>query len=105
MIPESHIKESEEEKIDRQIGSDSEETARIKEITIDDLDTVSKLGQGAYGVVNLVKCGFNGKMYALKVLDKMRVAKFNKIESVMRERDNLFMVNNHPNIMKLESTF
>lgn len=81
------------------------EEERIKDIKIDDLETLSKLGQGAYGQVNLVKCNFNQKFYALKVLDKMHVAKFNKIESVMRERDNLFLVAGHPNIIKLEATF
>lgn len=35
------------------------EEERIKDITIEDLETISKLGQGAYGQVNLVKCTFN----------------------------------------------
>jgi len=53
----------------------------------------------------LVKCTFNQKKYALKVLDKLHIAKFNKVESVMRERDNLFLVAGHPNVIKLEATF
>ena len=53
----------------------------------------------------MVKCTFNQKKYALKVLDKLHIAKFNKVESVMRERDNLFLVAGHPNVIKLEATF
>lgn len=43
-------------------------------------------------------------MYALKILDKMRVAKFDKVANVMREKDIMFDFD-HPNIARLEMTF
>lgn len=46
----------------------------------------------------------NKEEYALKILDKKRVAKFDKIESVMREKDIMFGFD-HPNITRLEVTF
>ena len=48
------------------------------------------LGKGAYGHVNLVqKTGDKGKQYALKVISKEHVIKYDKVESVFRERDIL----------------
>jgi hypothetical protein len=41
----------------------------------------------------------------MKILDKTRVAKFDKVENVMRERDNMFSLADHPNIIRLELTF
>ena len=61
-----------------------------KQVSIEDFETKQRLGQGAYGQVTLVSCFVNDEEYALKILDKGRVAKFDKIESVMREKDNMF---------------
>jgi len=52
-----------------------------------------------------VKCKLNGEQYALKVLDKEKITRLGKIENVMRERDNLFSLADHPNVMRLELTF
>lgn len=41
----------------------------------------------------------------MKVLDKEKITKLNKVENVMRERDNLFALVDNPNIMRLEVTF
>lgn len=48
---------------------------------------LAALGQGAYGVVELVKKKNTGVKYALKVLEKDHILKYDKIESVFRERD------------------
>lgn len=76
----------------------------VQELKIDDFDMIRFLGDGAYGKVNLVKCKFNGLEYALKILDKKRVAKYDKVENVMREKDIMYQLD-HPNIARLEYTF
>ena len=45
------------------------------------------LGQGAYGQVELVSKKNTGVKYALKVLEKDHILKYEKIDSVFRERD------------------
>lgn len=54
--------------------------------------------------MNLVKSKQTGTLYALKILEKKRVAKYDKVPAVMRERDIMFMLD-HPNIVRLEVTF
>lgn len=50
-------------------------------------DFVSKLGNGAYGNVFLVRKKETGVYYALKVLEKDHIVRYDKIEAVFRERD------------------
>ena len=49
--------------------------------------TICNVGKGAYGQVELVKKKNNGIKYALKVLEKDHILKYDKIDSVFRERD------------------
>jgi len=106
-------KADEEEKLSSEqvdeFGVDEPPTERLsdirKTVSIEDFETKQRLGQGAYGQVNLVSCIINDQDYALKILDKARVAKFDKVESVMREKDNMFELREHPNICSLELTF
>ena len=49
------------------------------------------LGKGAFGHVNLVQKidDVTEKLYALKVLSKEHIIKYDKVEAVFRERDIL----------------
>ena len=102
--------EEEEEKLantdEYGMGPHEDRISSIKEtVSIEDFETVRMLGKGAYGRVNLVKCTINEELYALKVVDKELVASKGKIESVMREKANMFELKEHPNICTLEMTF
>jgi serine/threonine protein kinase len=67
---------------------------------------VKKLGKGAYGSVFLVKKKEgDGKLYAMKELQKEHILKYNKIQAVFRERDILEMICEHQNVVQLECTF
>jgi hypothetical protein len=79
-------------------------SAVAQDLKIDDFDMIRFLGDGAYGKVNLVKCRYNNLKYALKILDKKRIAKYDKVENVMREKDIMYELD-HPNIARLEYTF
>lgn len=63
------------------------------------------LGQGAYGQVELVKKKSSGLKYALKVLEKDHILKYDKIDSVFRERDLGQELSGHPNIVEFQATF
>jgi len=58
------------------------------------------LGQGAYGQVELVAKKISGVKYALKVLEKDHILKYDKIDSVFRERDLGQELSGHPNTVE-----
>ena len=47
----------------------------------------------------------NSCRFALKVLEKNHIVRFNKIESVFRERNIGEELSGHPNIVQFEATF
>lgn len=47
----------------------------------------------------------NGTKYALKVLEKDHILKYDKIDSVFRERDLGQELSGHPNIVEFQATF
>ena len=63
---------------------------------------VAKLGQGAYGQVQLVEK--RGCKYSLKVLDRAVVEKCDKLEAVLREKEILEEFLDTPQIIDLEGT-
>jgi len=66
---------------------------------------LANVGNGAYGQVELVKKKNTGVYYALKVLEKDHILKYDKIESVFRERDIGQDLSGHPNIVEFQATF
>jgi 3-phosphoinositide dependent protein kinase-1 len=56
---------------------------------------VRKLGDGAYGVVYMAEKKNDGKVFALKELEKEHVLKYGKQNAVHREKDILEMVCDH----------
>ena len=70
-----------------------------------DFEFLTVLGQGAYGQVYLVQYKKTKKQYALKVIEKNHIIKYDKIESVFRERKNGELLSGHPNTVQFEATF
>lgn len=81
------------------------EPRQTENITREMFTTLAALGQGAYGVVELVKKKNTGVKYALKVLEKDHILKYDKIESVFRERDLGQELSGHPNVVEFQATF
>ncbi|KAI6212077.1 CGMP-dependent protein kinase [Aphelenchoides besseyi] len=63
--------------------------ADVDDVQLDDLKTVSTLGIGGFGRVNLVKHFETEKVYALKILNKAHVREMNQQEHVLNERNIL----------------
>jgi serine/threonine protein kinase len=81
-------------------------TLRTTEIiTRESFDIIKKLGDGAYGVVYMVKKKDTGHLYALKELEKNHILRYGKENAVIREKDILDIVCGHRNIISLECTF
>lgn len=74
-------------------------------LTRDSFNFIKKLGDGAYGVVYMVKKKDDGKVFALKELEKQHILRFGKQNAVIREKDILEIVCEHNNIVSLECTF
>lgn len=73
-------------------------------VTRDYFKHIKFLGKGAHSMINLVRCSINFKLYALKECSKTEVARFHKVQNLMREKDIMDSLN-HPNIVRLENTF
>lgn len=73
-----------------------------KKLMITDFKILETLGRGAYAKVVLAE--HKGKYYALKIIDKKFIEKYEKIHEVHTEKQILSNLN-HRNIIKLHSTF
>ena len=71
----------------------------------DQFEFLKAIGQGAYGQVHLVQRKTTGVMYALKVLEKDHILKYDKVQAVFRERDIGLELSDHPNIVGFQGTF
>lgn len=90
-------------KLTSQIKQDIDAKAvKEKKLKRQDFLITQTIGKGAYAKVCLAEN--EGKKYALKIIDKGFVEKFEKIHEVHIERQILSMLN-HPRIIKLHSTF
>jgi len=73
-------------------------------VSMEDFQKITSVGRGSYGEVFLVKKISNNKLYALKSIDKNFMKKERKEHQVYVEREVLLKLN-HPNIIKLYSSF
>jgi tRNA A-37 threonylcarbamoyl transferase component Bud32 len=71
-------------------------------LSITDFSVSQTLGRGAYAKV--VKGEHKGKSYAIKVIDKKFIEKYEKIHEVHTEKQILSSIS-HPNIIKMHFTF
>eukprot|EP01104_Vermistella_antarctica_P009641 TRINITY_DN2495_c0_g2_i6.p1 TRINITY_DN2495_c0_g2~~TRINITY_DN2495_c0_g2_i6.p1 ORF type:complete len:637 (-),score=144.09 TRINITY_DN2495_c0_g2_i6:179-2089(-) len=73
--------------------------------TLEDYRLGDVLGEGAYGMVREAFDKVTGVRYAIKACDKAFIVKEKKEKAIMRERTILDLLRDHPNVVKLYSTF
>jgi protein-serine/threonine kinase len=56
---------------------------------IEEYEFIKQVGEGSFGSVYLAKEKANGKLLAIKILEKTHIIKFDKTKSVYREKDIL----------------
>lgn len=103
-VHDQRLKEEEEKR-----GADAvdDENPYDLDMTIkaSDLDICGVIGQGAFGLVSLVKTnGQNAKPLALKQLSKKQLVMTKQMSNVVREKEVMQMLI-HPHILKLTGTF
>jgi serine/threonine protein kinase len=74
------------------------------DVSITDFSTLSKLGEGGFGTVLLVKKNTTGTLYALKILKKARMTKPGTSQRVISERQSMLEMQ-HPFICQLYGAF
>ena len=75
-----------------------------RKTTINDFDVSTKLGSGSYAKVVLAKHKLNGKIYSIKIINKITLDKEEKQHEVHIEKYFLATLK-HPCILKLHKTF
>eukprot|EP01098_Paradermamoeba_levis_P010729 TRINITY_DN4519_c0_g2_i2.p1 TRINITY_DN4519_c0_g2~~TRINITY_DN4519_c0_g2_i2.p1 ORF type:complete len:466 (-),score=133.53 TRINITY_DN4519_c0_g2_i2:350-1747(-) len=75
-----------------------------EKVTIDDFDLLKVIGKGSFGKVLQVRKKDNGRIYALKVLDKKTIIERNEVEHTKAER-NILEKLVHPFLMNLHYSF
>ena len=75
-----------------------------KKSSIEDFTIIQELGSGSYAKVILGKHNENGKLYAIKKINKNMINNFEKQHEVHIEK-NILAELKHPNIVKLHKTF
>ena len=75
-----------------------------KKLSMEDFKIIRNLGKGSYAKVVYAKNVNNNKNYALKIIDKTLIEREEKVEEVHIEKQLLSQFD-HPNIIKLYSTF
>lgn len=74
------------------------------EIRLSDLSSLAVLGEGAFGLVRLVRDRRTGEVMALKAMQKAKIVKLNQQANVCSERRLLARLR-HPNVLNLVQSF
>ena len=72
---------------------------------VDDFEVGDMLGEGAFGTVCKATLRSTGKVYAMKVIEKVHAQRHGGLPQVKNEKDVLIRLDSHPNIVRLHSTF
>lgn len=75
-----------------------------QEISIEDFETIRVIGRGSYGKVVLCRKKDTQKIYAIKMINKIKAITMAKLDA-LKEEKNIMENANHPFLLKLEFTF
>lgn len=80
-------------------GNGSARGAAAK-VSLDELEQVAVLGEGAFGLVKLMRHKTTGEVFALKAMSKRKLVETKQVNSVLREKKILSSLS-HPFIVRL----
>lgn len=70
----------------------------------DDFTLIRVLGRGSFGKVQLVRCKQNGKLYAMKTMNKKLLEESDQVQATILERNILLQIN-YPFLVSARYTF
>ena len=85
-------------------NNDYENKLSQKELKIKEFKIIKEIGRGGYATVHLVEREKDKKIFALKLIDKKFLLKYNKKDEALIEKYILSNIS-HPSIIKLYSCF
>jgi serine/threonine protein kinase len=88
----------------KMMSSNMSTVSTEKKTTIEDFNIIQELGSGSYAKVILARHLLNGKVYAIKKINKNMLNNYEKQHEVHIEKQILSELK-HPNIIKLHKTF
>jgi len=78
--------------------------ARRKKMSVNDFETLTIIGRGAFGEVRVCRKKDDKKIYAMKIMKKSEMLKKNQVQHIRAERDVLALADN-PWVVKLHFSF
>lgn len=78
--------------------------ARRKKMSVNDFETLTIIGRGAFGEVRVCRKKDDKKIYAMKIMKKSEMLKKNQVQHIRAERDVLALADN-PWVVKLHYSF
>jgi len=86
------------------LNSQKEGNKPQEKVRVEDFDLLNLVGKGSFGKVMQVRRKDNGKIYAMKVLDKKHILEHNEVEHTLAEKNILQRIN-HPFLVNLNYSF
>lgn len=78
--------------------------AKRKKMSVNDFETLTIIGRGAFGEVRVCRKKDDKKIYAMKIMKKSEMLKKNQVQHIRAERDVLALADN-PWVVKLHYSF
>ena len=78
--------------------------AKLKKMNVNDFETLTTIGRGAFGQVRICRKKDDKKVYAMKIMKKTEMLKKNQVAHIRAERDVLALADN-PWVVKLHFSF
>lgn len=105
-MKENKMSEKQKREIEEKFSRDFRKSLRLQRCTpsVDDYRTLGIIGRGSRGEIRLVRHKESNTVHAMKVFSKSDTISHGEINSVLREKDILRMIN-HPGVERLELAF
>ena len=87
-----------------QAEEDLSNAAKLRKMSVNDFETLTTIGRGAFGQVRICRKKDDKKVYAMKVMKKTEMLKKNQVAHIRAERDVLALADN-PWVVKLHYSF
>ena len=87
-----------------QAEEDLSNAAKLKKMNVNDFETLTTIGRGAFGQVRICRKKDDKLVYAMKIMKKTEMLKKNQVAHIRAERDVLALADN-PWVVKLHFSF